>query len=111
MAGLVEEAFQRDEPFAPPQPYTATKTRPVRAAQDPIITAAQCVCPKRGFAPVQRNIADSDRQLRTFHLPDRMNPREPLPQLRPVDLVWCSGRRRWNPVWVSVTQSSTVSTA
>ena len=87
MAGLVEQALQRHEPFAAPQPYPATKTRLVRPAQDPGITAAQCVCPKRGFAPIEHDIARPDCQHRTFHIPDRVNAREPVPQLRLVDPV------------------------
>ena len=87
MAGLVEQAFQRDEPFAAPQPYPATKTRLVRPAQDPVITAAQCVCPKRGFALIERDVASPYREHRAFHISDPMNAREPVPQLRLVDPV------------------------
>ena len=87
MAGLVEQTLQRDEPFAAPQPYAATKTRLVRPARDSVITAAQCVCPKRGFGPIEREFASPDRRHRAFLLPDRMKGREPVPQLRPVDPV------------------------
>ena len=57
------------------------------AAQDSVITAAQFVCPERGFAPIERDIASPDRERRTFHITNRVNAREPVPQLRPVDPV------------------------
>ena len=85
MAGRVEQALQRHEPFAAPQTYPATKTRLVRPAQDPVITAAQCVCPKRGFALIEREFASPDREHRAFHIPDRMDGRQSVPQLRLVD--------------------------
>ena len=108
MADIVEQACQRHESFAAPQSYTTTKTRLVRPAQNPVIAAAQCVCPERGFALIERDIASRDRRHRTFPLPDRVNAGKPVPQLRLIGPVL--GPARSNPVWVSVTQSSTVST-
>lgn len=57
------------------------------AAQDPGINAAQCVCPKRGFAPIERGLARPGREHHAFRIPDRVNARQRVPQLRLIDPV------------------------
>ena len=67
----------------------------VRPAQNPVITAAQCVCPERGFAPIEHDMVGDveepehrDRELRSeiTHLAIEAYRREEISRGRVLEL-------------------------
>ena len=73
----------------------------------PSVAPPEHMGPERLFAQVQSDVLHTQGQLGAFPVGHGTHGRQrPRNSRAAIDR---SGRRRWNPVWVSVTQSSTVS--
>ena len=109
MADVVEQSFHRCQPVAQPQSDAATETGLLSGPHRIHSSSRPNACAQSEASP--RSNAMSPALIASVDRCKSATARAVASLLRNSVSSTCrSGRRRWKPVWVSVTQSSTVST-
>ena len=84
---VLKQHLHRHEPLAKPQSHSTTEAGPIWPAKNPVVITPQSVCPKRGLALVQRDVASPDSQHSTLQIIYRMDSGEPCSELCLVNLL------------------------
>ena len=84
---VLKQHLHRHEPLAKPQSHSTAETGLIWPTKNPVVITPQSVCPKRGLALVQRDVASPDFQHSTLQIIYRMDSGEPCSELCPVNLL------------------------